>query len=342
MGWKAVINIISDKYRPSETVYAVLALLTECGGSDTDFFDKKVDSETEDELKSVGEKYSIDCQVQSKTIRQYYDFIIARMNQTTRECEALENSTSIYSEEFTIPALATFVVLVGVFVFVQCVPAIGKSNTDSDKIQTESQNSYDSSESETVSEDSASKYPSTSDSSESKSSVWLASTSRNDVDYKNLPEYQVLESKVDSYSDIYTLGNAIPCGLVNYNVSYGELVALRDYTKETDNILVYGDYSLYGYNHCRIWYLFDDNNILDEIDVFSPYIEGKVTFTRDDIEQIGHEIEGKLGVSPRIGHFEGTQYTFTKDGVQYHMDTYASRADGKTSNEFCLKITAAN
>ena len=169
MGWKAVINIISDKYRPSETVDAVLALLTECGDSDTDFFDKKVDSETEDELKSVGEKYSIDCQVQSKTIRQYYDFIIARMNQTTRECEALENSTSIYSEEFTIPALATFVVLVGVFVFVQCVPAIGKSNTDSDKIQTESQNSYDSSESETVSEDSASKYPSTSDSSESKS-----------------------------------------------------------------------------------------------------------------------------------------------------------------------------
>ena len=59
------------------------------------------------------------------------------------------------------------------------------------------------------------------------------------------------------------------------------------------------------------------------------------TFTDEDIERVGNEIQGELNVEPDINDSaEGLQYTFTKDGIVYQMDNY-----GRTSNRFRLTIT---
>ena len=330
-------------------------MLKECGNGEAVFSDKKVDAETTDKLKSIGEKYSIDCQVRGKTVRQYYNFSISRMSQIVSECKALDEEADIHSIKVPIASLTALTVMLGVCIFAQYNSTIRKSDADLYPIQPETQSTYSSSESKTTSEkkisgdkaretkadkEKISAGQSSSNDSKKKSSVRRTISDNKTIDYDSLPEYQLLKSEVDSYEDIYTLSNEIPCGLVNYNVSYDELVGLRDYTEQWDNILVYGDYSLYGYNHCEIWYYFNDNNILEKIEATSPYVEGKVTFTSDDIEQIGGAIESELGVSPWIGNFEGTQYTFSKNDIQYHMDTYVSRFHGKSNNEFRLVITS--
>lgn len=354
-GWEKAANIISNKYRPNKTVDAIQALLKECGSSEVGFSDKKVDAETTEKLKSVGEKYAIDCQVHGKTISQYYDFSVKRMNQIVSECRALDEEADIHSKKVPIASLTALTVMLGVCIFAQYNSTIRKSDADLYPIQPEEQSTYSNNEGKTISEEKigrnkeretktnkgqASVSQSSSSDSKKKSSVRRTISDNKTIDYDSLPEYQLLKSEVDSYEDIYTLSNEIPCGLVNYNVSYDELVGLRDYTEQWDNILVYGDYSLYGYNHCNIWYYFNDNNILEKIEATSPYVEGEITFTSGDIEQIGEVIESELGVSPWIGNFEGTQYTFSKNDIQYHMDTYVSHFHGKSSNEFRLVITS--
>jgi tetratricopeptide (TPR) repeat protein len=153
-------------------------------------------------------------------------------------------------------------------------------------------------------------------------------------------EFQLVQSEVESPEEIYTLGNEIPCGLLKYSISYEDVLNTKDdYLVKNEYSVVYGNYTLYGYN-CEIKYYFNMRMLLREIEVYSPYTEGKTVFTDADIKRIGQEIEEALGVTPKIGNYFGTQYTFEKDGIVYSMDTYASQHNVGKGNQFRLTITA--
>ena len=343
VGWEEASKIISNKYRPSKTVEAVQALLKECGSDRTGVADREIDAETEKKLSEISTRYGIDCHSCGKTVSQYYEYATNKSNQISNEYAALANRDGLRSNK-------VFALVVVIAAFAVTAPII--TNAISPLIQTNrdkstKQNNYESVMQNVVSpkaeSDSAESTQNISlDSSASKNTAQKVATNNKSAYFESLPEYQLMESKIGSYKVIYTLNNEIPCGLVRLNVSYDELSNVRyDYTEKNETSLEYGDYSLYGYS-CRIKYYFDNNGILKEIDAVGPYKQGVVDFTTDDIERVGSEIEDELEVSPQIGQHEGRQYTFTKNGIRYHMDTYVSRFNGNSSNEFCLQITASN
>ncbi len=178
----------------------------------------------------------------------------------------------------------------------------------------------------------------------------------------NFPEFDLVSELVNngicSYSDIYTLGNIVPCGLVKYHISYKEFANLKDFSKRYDRVnrashwtLTDSGHSLYGYD-CKIEYSFDDNDFLEKISVVGLYELGVISFTNSDIERVGSEIEQELGVSPEIESVEEewlyewrskpynyTKYTFISDGVKYYMDTYIYETRVEKENQFTLEIS---
>ena len=178
----------------------------------------------------------------------------------------------------------------------------------------------------------------------------------------NFPEFDLVSELVNngicSYSDIYTLGNIVPCGLVKYHISYKEFANLKDFSKRYDRVnrashwtLTDSGHSLYGYD-CKIEYSFDDNDFLEKISVVGLYELGVISFTNSDIERVGSEIEQELGVSPEIENVEEewlyewrskpynyTKYTFISDGVKYYMDTYIYETRVEKENQFTLEIS---
>lgn len=153
------------------------------------------------------------------------------------------------------------------------------------------------------------------------------------------PELQLIDLKQSSYQRIYPLDNAIPCGLLNQSITYDKLLEVKgNYKKKGNNTITYGDYSLYGYS-CEVRFLFNQKNLLQEIDVIGPETEKAGTFTDDDFNLIESNIKSKLSVnpqlsaSPEISHGNEMQYTFKKNGIQYKMD------NGLRDNVFRIKIS---
>lgn len=134
---------------------------------------------------------------------------------------------------------------------------------------------------------------------------------------------------------MWFVGSEKPCiySVPNRKQSYDDFLNANgdNLVDKKDDALTYGDYFLYGYS-CEIKYYFDLHNILREIRVYSPYIEGEVEFAGTDIEKIGQEIKSKLDVEPEISSYKKTPYTFEKDGIMYKLATYASPSNDEESN----------
>lgn len=182
-----------------------------------------------------------------------------------------------------------------------------------------------------------------------------------------LPEFDLVSELVGygicSYSDIYTLGNEVPCGLVRYPIPYKEFANLKGF--DIDYGMLEGSdwrtltdrgHSLYGYD-CDVEYLFDSNDSLEKIYVDGPYESGVISFTDSDIERVGSEIERELGVSPEIEKnddalpypytgndmpYSYTKYTFISNGIKYYMDTDIHKTGREKTNWFRLEISIAN
>lgn len=71
-GWAKALQLISQKYKPSQKVEDIQRLLKDCGNGTANFTDRPIDAATEDELNAISEKFLIECKAQEKTTRQYY------------------------------------------------------------------------------------------------------------------------------------------------------------------------------------------------------------------------------------------------------------------------------
>ena len=89
-GWEKAFQLISEKYRPSQTVEDIQRLLKDCGDGTVNFTDRPIDAATTDELNTISKKFSIECKVQGRTTRQYYALAKEKFEQFSKECDEFE------------------------------------------------------------------------------------------------------------------------------------------------------------------------------------------------------------------------------------------------------------
>ena len=138
----------------------------------------------------------------------------------------------------------------------------------------------------------------------------------------NIPE----EYLADSGDPIYPLDNTIPFGLLNQYTTKENVEQYMGTTYEFEDeimgngyCMTYAGYELYGYQGKLIFHLTSDYS-LESIE-----IDGELApdgFTYDDAYYVSKIIEKKLNVSPHVGHYEGTQYRFYSDNIEYLIDTF--------------------
>lgn len=164
----------------------------------------------------------------------------------------------------------------------------------------------------------------------------------------------IQENNIDDIR-FYTLNNEIPGGIVLQHPDMDEVISMigqpDEYSewenvidnKELPAIIYYLDASEYGYDNLSMKMKFSKEGNLEEIYVYSQLVLGEVSFDDNDIKRVAKQIQECLQVEPEISHFEGTQYTFIKDGLQYRMDTYKSQRRVNNSyeeqNQFNLTIS---
>lgn len=90
-GWEEASIIISNRYRPSETVDAVQALLKVCGSNQTGFADREIDAETIEKLSQISNKYGIDIRPKDKTIGSYYAYSKYQYDKVAQQCAKAED-----------------------------------------------------------------------------------------------------------------------------------------------------------------------------------------------------------------------------------------------------------
>ena len=163
--------------------------------------------------------------------------------------------------------------------------------------------------------------------------------------------------KENNIADIrfYTLDNEIPGGIVLQHPDMDEVISMigqPDECSEWENvidneelpaIIYYLDASEYGYDNLSMKMKFSKEGNLEEIYVYSQLVLGVVSFDDNDIKRVAKQIQECLQVEPEISHFEGTQYTFIKDGLRYRMDTHKSQHRVNNSyeeqNQFNLTVS---
>ena len=89
-GWEKAFQLISEKYKPNQTVEDIQRLLKDCGNGTANFTDRPIDAATTDELNVISEKYSIECKAQGKTTRHYYTLAKERLEQVSKEYDEFE------------------------------------------------------------------------------------------------------------------------------------------------------------------------------------------------------------------------------------------------------------
>lgn len=175
------------------------------------------------------------------------------------------------------------------------------------------------------------------------------SNDKNAEDSVNIEENSIDDIRV------YTLNNEIPGGFVLQHPNMDEVISMigqpaeySEWENVVDNeklpaIIYYLSTSEYGYDNLSMKMKFSREGNLEEIYVYSQLVLGVVSFDDNDIKRVAKQIQECLKVEPEIGYFEGIQYTFIKDGLQYRMDTYKSRHMVNNSyeeqNQFNLTIS---
>lgn len=350
-GWEKAFQLISQKYKPSQKVEDIQRLLKDCGSGTANFTDRPIDAATAKELNVISEKYSIECRGQKKTTRQYYALAKEQLEQISKECDGFEINYKKRQRKRLIEVLSVISTIV--LVFCGFVYLGGLKYLQAEKYMREE--NYEAALEwyskcgdfwNTSNKEAEAKYQIAEaylrNENDEEALKWYIKCN----DYKDAKDkaekirskigglvLQLLGLEENSLEDIYTLGNEIPCGLVKYSISYDDFLNANgdNLVDKKDDALTYGDYFLYGYS-CEIKYYFDLHNILREIRVYSPYIEGEVEFAGTDIEKIGQEIKSKLDVEPEISSYKKTPYTFEKDGIMYKLATYASPSNDEESN----------
>lgn len=99
-GWEEASKIISNRYRPSETVDAVQALLKVCGSNQTGFGDRGIDAETIEKLSQISNKYGIDIRPKDKTIGSYYAYSKYQYDKVAQQCSKAEDENSRAASAF--------------------------------------------------------------------------------------------------------------------------------------------------------------------------------------------------------------------------------------------------
>ena len=89
-GWKKALQIISQKFKPNQTVEDIQRLLKDCGNGTVNFTDRPIDAATTDELNTINKKCSIECKAQGRTTRQYYALAKEQLEQVSKEYDEFE------------------------------------------------------------------------------------------------------------------------------------------------------------------------------------------------------------------------------------------------------------
>ena len=352
-GWEKAFQLISEKYKPSQKVEDIQRLLKDCGSGTVNFTDRPVDAATEDELNAISKKFSIECNAQGRTTRQYYILAKEKCEQFSKEYNEFEVNYKKNQRKRLIVDLAiasVIMILSCAFVYyggpkylraenymrernykaaLECYSQCGDFWNTSSK---EAEAKYQIAEAYLQNEDyeAALKwFTKCGDYKDTKDKI-------EEVKRKTIEIFlQPLGFEVNSPAEIYTLGNAIPCELVKYPISYDTILnansgALVD---DTENTLTCEDYFLYDYS-CEIKYYFDSNKLLSKIEVVGPYMHDKKDSMDEEIRKIVNKMQDELNVRPYIHQANTCSYKFIKDGVVYVMDSE------EDNSRFRLTITA--
>ena len=352
-GWEKAFQLISEKYRPSQKVEDIQRLLKDCGSGTVNFTNRPIDAATAEELNAISKEFSIECKAQEKTTRQYYALAKENFEKFSKEYNEFEaNYKKNQRKRLIVDSTIASVILILSFAFVyyggpkylRAESYMRKGNYEAalewysrcgdfwNTSNKESEAKYQIAEAYLQNEDyeaalkgftKCGDYKDTEDKVE-------------EVKRKTIEIFlQPLGFEVNSPAGIYTLGNAIPCGLVQYPISYDAILSANNgaLVDDTENTLTCEDYFLYDCS-CEIKYYFDSNKLLSKIEVVGPYVYDKKDSMDEKIRKIVNKMQNELNVRPYIHQANTSSYKFIKDGVEYVMD---SEDD---NNRFCLTITA--
>lgn len=362
-GWEKAFQLISRKYKPSQKVEDIQRLLKDCGNGTANFTDRPIDAATEDELNAISKKFSIECKVQERTTRQYYALAKEKFEQFSKECDEFEinykRRQKICRERILLVVGVTTVLLCG---FISLGGAewllaekyIHEGNYEAALEKYSQCGQFWNTSSKEL---------------EAKYQIAEAYLQNGDYEvalkwftkcgnYKDTEDeveevkrkitevlLQPLGLKVNSPVEIYTLGNAIPCGLTEYHISYNDILNANsdNLVGKAEDSLTCGVYSLYGYP-CEIKYWFDANKLLRKIEVISPYGQDKRQFRLSDMKKITDKIQNELKVVPDMYenpdvNYDCDIYMFvftTNNGLQYE---FVSNEIGPLKEDSCQGIS---
>lgn len=358
-GWKKALQIISQKFKPNQTVEDIQRLLKDCGDGTVNFTDRPIDAATTDELNTINKKCSIECKVQGRTTRQYYALAKEKFEQFSKECDEFEinykRRQKIRRERILLFVGVTAVLLCG---FISLGGAkwllaekyIHEGNYEAAlNLDSQYENYFGSKE---VKYEIAEAYLQNAEYGKAKelfAKCGYFKDAKNKVQEAERKRKEVILQSLGleaiSLEDIYTLGNVIPCGLVKYTVSYDNLLNADsdNLVDKTEDSLTYGNYFLYGYL-CNIKYYFDANKLLSKIEVISPYGQDKRRFGYSDMTEITDEIQDKLNVEPNIyvnpnANYDCDVFRFefvTNEGLRYE---FVSNDIGPLEEDSCQGIS---
>lgn len=345
-GWELAFQLISNKYKPSKDVEAIACLLNACSDGATNLVDITIDDSTVEELNAIGKEYLIECDAHGKTAKQYYNLAKAKCEQYSKEYSEFVTQYNKLRKRFNVLALLMVCImttLVSSFFYngglkylqaekcmregnykaalewySQCKSFFGVSNKQNSAM-------YQMAETYVLDKkyrDALELYNMCGDYKDAKDRVKeVERTVKEDF-------LQSLGIGMDSFDEIYTLGNDIPCGLIKFSISYDDFLnANKDkLVHVTKNSLTYDDYSLYGYP-CYIKYSFGHDKILNKIEVISPYGQEEKMFRYSDMKEISDDIQRNLNVEPDIYMNPNSRYNCdifkfifaTNDGLDYEL-----------------------
>lgn len=339
-GWEKALQLISRKYKPNQKVEDIQRLLKDCGSGTVNFTDRPVDAETADGLNAISKKFLIECKVQEKTTRQYYILAKEKCEQFSKEYNEFEvNYKKNQRKRVIANSAITSVILILLCAFVyyggpkylRAENYMRKGNYEAalewysrcgdfwNTSSKEFEAKYQIAEAYLQNEDyeaALKGFTKCGDYKDTKDKI-------EEVKRKTIEIFlQPLGFEVNSPAGIYTLGNAIPCGLVQYPISYDTILSANNgaLVDDTENTLTCEDYFLYDCS-CEIKYYFDSNKLLSKIEVVGPYMHDKKDSMDEEIRKIVNKMQDELNVRPYIHQANTCSYKFIKDGVVYVMDS---------------------
>ena len=352
-GWEKAFQLISEKYKPSQKVEDIQRLLKDCGCVTASFTDRPIDAATADKLSAISKKCSIECKVQGKTTRRYYALAEEQLKRVSKEYDEFEinykRRQKIRREKFLLVVGVTTVLLCGFislggaeWLLAEKYMHEGNYEAALEKYSQCGQLWNTSNKELEAKYQTAEAYLQNGDYEVALKWFTKCGNYKDTEDEVEEVKRKITEAllqplglKVNSPAEIYTLGNAIPCGLVKYPISYDTILSVNSgaLVDETESALTCEDYFLYDCS-CEIKYFFDSNKLLSKMEVVGPYMHDKEDFMDEAIRKIANKMQDELNVRPYIHQANTCSYKFIKDGVVYVMDSE------EDNSRFRLTITA--